>query len=174
MSCRLKWCTTNSSIQFTMIHSVHLYTDTMWIFFFASKLINVKQLLFSTYQILFINVLYFTHNFYYFFVCRLDALRAGILQQRRIFLKLVYSIGGELMLTRTAVFIFYGFLVFLSLALFIEYTVEICTYIWCISLFSTKPNHFLHCLNPTIIDPVDGLIKHVIPQSLHYHASCKF
>jgi hypothetical protein len=141
LSCRLKWCTTNSSIQFTMIHSVHLYTDTTWIFF-ASKLINVKQLLSSTYQILFINVLYFTHNFYFFFVCRLDALRAGILQQRSIFLKLVYSIGEELMLTWTVVFIFYGFLVFLSLALFIEYTVEICTYIWCISLFSTIPTIF--------------------------------
>jgi hypothetical protein len=141
LSCRLKWCTTNSSIQSTMIHSVHLYTDTMWIFF-ASKLINVKQLLSSTYQILFINVLYFTHNFYFFFVCRLDALRAGILQQRSIFLKLVYSIGEELMLTWTVVFIFYGFLVFLSLALFIEYTVEICTYIWCISLFSTIPTIF--------------------------------
>jgi hypothetical protein len=141
LSCRLKWCTTNSSIQSTMIHSVHLYTDTTWIFF-ASKLINVKQLLSSTYQILFINVLYFTHNFYFFFVCRLDALRAGILQQRSIFLKLVYSIGEELMLTWTVVFIFYGFLVFLSLALFIEYTVEICTYIWCISLFSTIPTIF--------------------------------
>jgi hypothetical protein len=142
LSCRLKWCTANSSIQSTMIHSVHLNTDTMWIFF-ASKLINVKQLLSSTFQILFINVLYFTHNFISsFFVCRLDALRAAILQQRSIFLKLVYSIGEELMLTWTVVFIFYGLCPDLPFALFIEYTVEICTYIWCISLFSTIPTIF--------------------------------
>ena len=108
MSCRLKWCTTNSSIQSTMIHSVHLYTDTMWIFF-ASKLINVKQLLSSTYQILFINVLYFTHNLISSFCCRLDALRAGILEQRSSFMKLVYSIGEEIMLTWTVVFIFLWF-----------------------------------------------------------------
>jgi hypothetical protein len=38
-------------------------------------------------------------NFISSFFCRLDALRAGILQQRSIFMKLVYSIGEELMLT---------------------------------------------------------------------------
>ena len=121
---------------------------------FASKLINVKQLLSSTFQILFINVLYFTHNFISSFFCRLDALRAGILQQRSIFLKLVYSIGEELMLTWTVVFIFLWFpgLPFSS-SFYRVYSWDMYLHLVHFTFFY-YPNHFLHCLNPTIIDPL--------------------
>jgi uncharacterized membrane protein len=51
-----------------------------------------------------------------------DALRAGILQQRSIFVKLVYSIGEELILTWTEVFILYGLCLLFSSSFYRVYT----------------------------------------------------